>query len=118
MTAHSHTLSQAGLRNKPSYNPTQYSVEWANVMTSYMKKQLAEIALPSAPRLVASIKQTFKGVLSDSEMRQKWISRFTYWYVLLTLSLRATCPVPKLNRGANFVPARTHARCRHARRMH
>ncbi|KAH9894990.1 hypothetical protein C8Q73DRAFT_745370 [Cubamyces lactineus] len=73
----------AGLRNKPSYNPTQYSVEWANVMTSYMKKQLAEIALPSAPRLVASIKQTFKGVLSDTDMRQKWISRFTYCLSLL-----------------------------------
>ncbi|KAI8993842.1 hypothetical protein BD414DRAFT_480612 [Trametes punicea] len=73
----------AGLRNKPSYNPTQYSVEWANVMTSYMKKQLAEIALPSAPRLVASIKQTFKGVLSDADMRQKWISRFTYCLSLL-----------------------------------
>ncbi|OSD03951.1 hypothetical protein PYCCODRAFT_163808 [Trametes coccinea BRFM310] len=73
----------AGLRNRPSYNPTQYSVEWANVMTSYMKKQLAEIALPSAPRLVASIKQTFKGVLSDTEMRNKWISRFTYCLSLL-----------------------------------
>ncbi|OJT09261.1 Mediator of RNA polymerase II transcription subunit 12 [Trametes pubescens] len=73
----------AGLRNRPSYNPTQYSVEWANVMTSYMKKQLADIALPSAPRLVASIKQTFKGVLSDVDMRQKWISRFTYCLSLL-----------------------------------
>ncbi|CDO75642.1 hypothetical protein BN946_scf184743.g2 [Trametes cinnabarina] len=68
----------AGLRNKPTYNPTQYSVEWANVMTSYMKKQLGEIALPSPPRLVASIKQTFKGVLSDADMRKKWVSRFTY----------------------------------------
>ncbi|KAI0829604.1 hypothetical protein BC628DRAFT_1314187 [Trametes gibbosa] len=73
----------AGLRNKPSYNPTQYSIEWANVMTSYMKKQLADIALPSAPRLVANIKQTFKGVLSDSDTRQKWISRFTYCLSLL-----------------------------------
>ncbi|KAH9858392.1 hypothetical protein C2E23DRAFT_767676 [Lenzites betulinus] len=73
----------AGLRNKPSYNPTQYSVEWANVMTSYMKKQLADIALPSAPRLLASIKQTFKGVLSDSDTRHKWISRFSYCLSLL-----------------------------------
>ncbi|KAI0769653.1 hypothetical protein BD413DRAFT_627402 [Trametes elegans] len=73
----------AGLRNKPSYNPTQYSIEWANVMTSYMKKQLGEIALPSAPRLLASIKQTFKGVLSDSETRQKWLARFTYCLSLL-----------------------------------
>ncbi len=88
---------QAGLRNRPSYNPTQYSVEWANVMTSYMKKQLADIALPSAPRLVASIKQTFKGVLSDNDMRQKWISRFTYWYVS-AFSHAATI------QGANLAP--------------
>jgi mediator of RNA polymerase II transcription subunit 12 len=73
------TALQAGLRNKPSYNPTQYSVEWANVMTSYMKKQLADIALPSAPRLALNIKQTFKGVLGDADSREKWTSRFTYW---------------------------------------
>lgn len=71
--------SQAGLRNKPSYNPTQYSIEWANMMTTYLKKQLADIALPSAPRPGLSIKQTFKGVLSDTGTREKWISRFTYW---------------------------------------
>ena len=49
-------------------------------MTTYMKKQLAEIALPSAPRPGLNIKQTFKGVLSDTETREKWISRFSYWY--------------------------------------
>ena len=69
------------MRNKPNYNPTQYSIEWANVMTTYLKKQLAEIALPSAPRPGLNIKQTFKGVLSELESREKWISRFTYWYV-------------------------------------
>lgn len=73
---------QAGLRNnnkhKPTYNPTQYSVDWANVMTGYMKKQLADIALPSAPRPGLNIKQTFKGVLADTEGREKWISRFSY----------------------------------------
>ncbi|PIL34102.1 hypothetical protein GSI_03813 [Ganoderma sinense ZZ0214-1] len=73
----------AGLRNKPSYNPTQYSIEWANVMTTYLKKQLADIALPSAPRPGLSIKQTFKGVLSDTGTREKWISRFTYCLSLL-----------------------------------
>ena len=50
-------------------------------MTTYLKKQLAEIALPSAPRPGLNIKQTFKGVLSELESREKWISRFTYWYV-------------------------------------
>ncbi|KAJ7209594.1 hypothetical protein GGX14DRAFT_630911, partial [Mycena pura] len=73
----------AGLRNKPFYNPTQYSIDWANVVTSYLKKQLADIALPSAPRLGLNIKQTFKGVLADTDTRERWISRFTYSLELL-----------------------------------
>ncbi|KAJ7039194.1 hypothetical protein C8F04DRAFT_1087468 [Mycena alexandri] len=73
----------AGLRNKPTYNPTQYSVEWATVVTTYMKKQLADIALPSAPRPGLNIKQTFKGVLADADTRDKWISRFSYSLELL-----------------------------------
>ncbi|KAG8221691.1 hypothetical protein J3R82DRAFT_1977 [Butyriboletus roseoflavus] len=72
-----------GLRNKPNYNPTQYSIYWANVVTSYLKKQLAEIALPSAPRLGLNIKQSFKGVLSDPDTRDRWVSRFTYCLQLL-----------------------------------
>ncbi|KAG2753613.1 hypothetical protein P692DRAFT_20828571 [Suillus brevipes Sb2] len=39
----------AGLRNGLSYHPTQYSVDWTIVVTSYIKKQFADIALPSAP---------------------------------------------------------------------
>ncbi|KAJ3876102.1 hypothetical protein F5051DRAFT_44422 [Lentinula edodes] len=73
----------AGLRNKPSYNPNQYSVEWTNVVTAYLRKQLIDIALPSAPRPGVNIKQTFKGVLSDPETRLKWISRFSYCLELL-----------------------------------
>ncbi|KAJ7502832.1 hypothetical protein B0H11DRAFT_1986564 [Mycena galericulata] len=73
----------AGLRNKPSYNPTQYSIDWANVVTGYMKKQLADIALPSAPRPGLNIKQTFKGVLADTDTRERWISRFSYCLELL-----------------------------------
>ncbi|KAK7057438.1 Med12 domain-containing protein [Favolaschia claudopus] len=73
----------AGLRNKPSYNPTQYSIDWANVVTGYMKKQLADIALPSAPRPGLNIKQTFKGVLADADTRERWISRFSYSLELL-----------------------------------
>lgn len=72
---------QAGLRNKPNYVPTQYSVDWALLVTTYMRKQILEIALPSAPRLGLNIKQTFKGVLADSDTRDKWMSRFTYWYL-------------------------------------
>ncbi|KAF8160920.1 hypothetical protein B0H34DRAFT_795767 [Crassisporium funariophilum] len=74
----------AGLRNKPSsYVPTQYSIDWANVVTGYMKKQLLEIALPSAPRPGLNIKQTFKGVLTDPDSRERWMSRFTYCLKLL-----------------------------------
>ena len=71
--------TKAGLRNKPSYVPTQYSIDWANVVTGYMKRQILEIALPSAPRPGLNIKQTFKGVLADADTRERWISRFTYW---------------------------------------
>lgn len=46
-----------------------------------MKKQLADIALPSAPRPGLNIKQTFKGVLADADTRERWISRFSYWCV-------------------------------------
>ncbi|TFK74611.1 hypothetical protein BDN72DRAFT_955610 [Pluteus cervinus] len=73
----------AGLRNRPTYNPTQYSIDWANLVTSYMKKQLTDIALPSAPRPGLNIKQTFKGVLSDADSRERWISRFSYCLKLL-----------------------------------
>ncbi|KAH7905552.1 hypothetical protein BJ138DRAFT_1072652 [Hygrophoropsis aurantiaca] len=73
----------AGLRHKPGYNPTQYSVDWAIVVTSYMKKQLADIALPSAPRPGVNIKQTFKSVLSDADLRERWVSRFSYCLKLL-----------------------------------
>lgn len=46
-----------------------------------MKKQLLDIALPSPPRAGLNIKQTFKGVLTDNETRERWISRFSYWWV-------------------------------------
>ncbi|KAF8909882.1 hypothetical protein CPB85DRAFT_1435527 [Mucidula mucida] len=55
----------AGLRNKPSYNPS------------------TDIALPSAPRPGMNIKQTFKGVLADSATRERWILRFSYCLKLL-----------------------------------
>lgn len=69
------------MRNRPNYNPAQYSVEWANVVTSYLKKLLAEIGLPSAARTGLNIKQTFKGTLNEPEQRDKWLLKFCYWYV-------------------------------------
>lgn len=73
-----HEVRKAGLRNKPQYVPTQYSVDWANVVCGYLKKQLTDIALPMAPRPGLNIKQSFKGVLSDQASRDRWVSRFTY----------------------------------------
>ncbi|VDC06366.1 unnamed protein product [Peniophora sp. CBMAI 1063] len=73
----------AGLRNKPNYDPTQYSVEWSNVVVGYLKKQLGEIVLPSAPRAGVNIKQGFKGVLADPDSHQRWVSRFQYTLALL-----------------------------------
>lgn len=77
-----HVVSQASVRNKPGYDPTQYSIDWTNIVTSYLKKQLSEISLPSAPRLGLNIKQTFKGVLTDPESQERWLSRFSYTCVL------------------------------------
>ncbi|KAI0045300.1 hypothetical protein FA95DRAFT_1495630 [Auriscalpium vulgare] len=73
----------AGLRHKPNYDPTQYSIDWATIVTSHIKKQLGDINLPSAPRPGLNIKSTFKGVLSEFESRERWISRFRYSLDLL-----------------------------------
>ncbi|KAH0832416.1 hypothetical protein J3R83DRAFT_13456 [Lanmaoa asiatica] len=70
-----------GLRNKPNYNSMQYSIDWTNVVTSYLKKQLAEIALPL--RLGLNIEQSFKGVLPDPDSCDRSVSCFTYCLRLL-----------------------------------
>jgi mediator of RNA polymerase II transcription subunit 12 len=57
-----------------------------------MKKQLNEIALPSAPRPGLNIKQTFKGVLADTEGREKWISRFSYRCVMIATDILKMTP--------------------------
>ena len=61
-----------------------------------MKKQLLDIALPSPPRAGLNIKQTFKGVLTDAETRERWISRFSYWYDTFLLQATVVDPVPSL----------------------
>ena len=77
------------------YNPTQYSVDWANVVTSYLKKQLMIIALPITPRAGLNIKQTFKAVLADPATRAAWISRFTYRRVMSFRPPHARSHVPR-----------------------
>ena len=80
----------------------QYSVEWANIVTGYLKKQLLEIALPMAPRPGLNIRQTFKGVLSDPDSRERWISKFLYSYVE-SINLMQNLPLTsKSYVGLNF----------------
>ena len=44
---------------QPTYNPMQCSVEWENVIMSRLKKQLGDIAFPSAPCPTLNIKSMF-----------------------------------------------------------
>lgn len=53
------------------------------VVNNYLKKQLDQIALPSAPRLSLNIKHTFKGVLAEHDSRDRWVSKFVYTLDLL-----------------------------------
>ncbi|KAG8882040.1 RNA polymerase II mediator complex subunit [Tulasnella sp. 332] len=71
-------------RSRSGFKPSQYSVEWAGQVTSYMKKQLKEIVLPR-PQMAqtSSLKSTFKSVLSDPESRARWLQKFTYTISLL-----------------------------------
>lgn len=55
-----------------------YSVEWANIVITHVKKQILEINMPAAPRLGASIKQTFKSSLADPAAREQWVDRYSY----------------------------------------
>lgn len=72
-----------GMRNRPNFHPSMYSIEWANVVTSYIKKLLTDIALPSAPRTGLNIKTTFKSILADPVSRERWLARYSYCLDLL-----------------------------------
>jgi len=63
---------------KPTYGPMQYGLEWANVITSHLKKQLGDIVLPSAPRPTLNTKSVFRGASADSETGVRRTSQFTY----------------------------------------
>ena len=66
------------MRSRPNFKPTQYSIDWANIVTTHLKKQLGEVVLPSAYRPGLTIRQSFQGVLGDLESRAKWTARFSY----------------------------------------
>lgn len=69
-------------RGKPPPPPDQYCLDWTTALVSWLKKQLADIALPSAPRAGFNIKQTFKSILSDEKSRARWIAKWEYSCVL------------------------------------
>jgi mediator of RNA polymerase II transcription subunit 12 len=47
-------------------------------VTSHLKRQLTELALPTTSKLGLHIKSTFKGVLFDSDSRTRWVLRLSY----------------------------------------
>jgi mediator of RNA polymerase II transcription subunit 12 len=53
---------------KSTYSLMQYGLEWANVITSHLKKQLGDIILPSALCPTLNTKSMFQGALADSKM--------------------------------------------------
>jgi mediator of RNA polymerase II transcription subunit 12 len=73
--------AQSGLRSKPGADPTQYSVDWAAAATAHLKKQLAELALPAAPKPGPILKSTFRGVLLEPEPRARWVAKFAWRHV-------------------------------------
>lgn len=68
-------------QGKPPPPPMHYSLEWTTASTSWLKKQLAEITLPSAPRPGFNVKQAFRSILSDEQTRDRWVAKWTYSYV-------------------------------------
>ncbi|KZT32862.1 hypothetical protein SISSUDRAFT_472618 [Sistotremastrum suecicum HHB10207 ss-3] len=72
-----------GMKNRVGFQPSQYSVEWTMNLLSYLKKLLADIALPSAPRAGLNIKQIFKSTFTEPESRDKWVSKCSYFLNLL-----------------------------------
>jgi len=55
------TNEVTGLRHnlKPTYNLMQCSIEWANIITSHLKKQLGDVVFLSAPRPTLGTKSVF-----------------------------------------------------------
>lgn len=67
--------------------------EWTFALTSFLKRQLNEIAMPAISRTGANIKQVFKkGKLSDTEGRDVWVDKFS-WSSVVSLSLYTTSQV-------------------------
>ncbi|KAG8934799.1 RNA polymerase II mediator complex subunit [Tulasnella sp. 418] len=63
---------------------TQYGINWTNVVTTHLKKQLSDIVLPRGIAGQSSaIKSTFKSILSDPESRDRWVNRFSYTLALI-----------------------------------
>lgn len=90
-------LQQVVTRNKNNVAVTQphtTSTEWTNILTSYVRKQLLDIAIPVVTRTGANIKQIFrKSKLSERESREAWVSRFAYTCVDYYRSIRESLTI-------------------------
>ncbi|KAG8798021.1 RNA polymerase II mediator complex subunit [Serendipita sp. 398] len=75
---------QARTRNTP--RPST-SIEWTNVITAYMKRQLLETAIPTVVKTSSAISRqnVRKSKLSDPEGRDEWVARYAYSLDLLRL---------------------------------
>lgn len=74
-------IQQAGIKSRPGFTVAQYTREWTTVVQEFVRKQLAEIALPEAASSFinsVSSRGTGKGVLVDGELRASWTTRFGY----------------------------------------
>ncbi|KAG8807594.1 RNA polymerase II mediator complex subunit [Serendipita sp. 399] len=75
---------QARTRNTP--RPST-SIEWTNVITAYLKKQLLETAIPTIVKTSSAISRqnVRRSKLSDPEGRDEWVARYAYSLDLLRL---------------------------------
>lgn len=71
-------------RARTSFNPSQYSIDLATTVTSYLRKHLDLLVLPRAQTVGGTaIRSTFRSLLSEPESRDKWIHKFSYTLGLL-----------------------------------
>jgi mediator of RNA polymerase II transcription subunit 12 len=71
---------QQGMRSRVNQDNSQYSIEWTCTLTSYTRKLLSEITLPSPPRQGLNIRQSFKNTFADPETSEQWTRKCSYMY--------------------------------------
>jgi len=70
--------TQQGIRSRTSQDNSQYSIEWTLTLTTYVRKLLSDVTLPSPPRQGLNIRQSFKNSFADSETSEQWTRKCAY----------------------------------------